>query len=52
MTGAVVSHIVVGDTFLQFLAPLIFVILTILSWYYRPTDRKIILNEKLRHNEI
>ncbi|MFM9825080.1 DoxX family protein [Flavobacterium sp.] len=46
MTGAVISHIAVGDTFLQFLAPLIFVILTIVSWYYRPTDRKIILNEK------
>jgi uncharacterized membrane protein len=46
MTGAVISHITVGDTFLQFLAPLIFVILTIVSWYYRPTDRKIILNEK------
>ena len=46
MTGAVISHIAVGDTFLQFLAPLIFVILTVVSWYYRPTDRKIILNEK------
>lgn len=41
MTGAVISHIAVGDTFLQFLAPLIFVILTIVSWYYRPTDRKL-----------
>lgn len=46
MTGAVISHIAVGDTFLQFLAPLIFVILTIVSWYYRPLNRKIILNAK------
>ena len=43
MTGAVISHIAVGDSFLKFLAPLIFVILTIVSWYFRPTDRKIIL---------
>ena len=46
LTGAVISHIAVGDTFLQFLAPLNFVILTIVSWYFRPTDRKIILIEK------
>lgn len=46
MTGAIVSHIAVGDTFFQFLAPLIFAILTIVSWHYRPTERKIILNEK------
>lgn len=52
MTGAVISHITVGDTFLQFLAPSIFVILTIISWYLRPTDRKIIVNEKHLHNEI
>ncbi len=52
MTGAVISHIAVGDTFLQFLAPSIFVILTIISWYLRPTDRKIIVNEKHLHNEI
>lgn len=41
MSGAVISHIAVGDAFLQFLAPLVFVILTIVSWYFRPTDRKI-----------
>lgn len=52
MTGAVISHITVGDTFLQFLAPSIFVILTVISWYLRPTDRKIIVNEKHLHNEI
>jgi uncharacterized membrane protein len=52
MTGAVISHIIVGDTLLQFLAPFIFVILTIISWYLRPTDRKIIVNEKYLHNEI
>ena len=46
MTGAVISHIAVGDNFLQFVAPLIFVILTIVSWYFRPTGRKIILIEK------
>ncbi len=46
MTGAVISHITVGDNFLHFLAPLIFAILTIVSWYYRPMGRKVILTEK------
>jgi len=46
MSGAVISHITVGDAFLQFLAPLVFVILTVVSWYFRPVDRKIILSKK------
>ncbi|GAA4435753.1 DoxX family protein [Ravibacter arvi] len=41
MTGAVASHIAVGDGFPKFAAPLLFVILTIVSWYFRPADRKI-----------
>lgn len=46
MTGALISHISVGDNFSQFFAPLIFAILTIVSWYFRPNDRKIKLDEK------
>ena len=34
MTGAVISHIASGDNFIQFIAPLIFAILTLVSWYF------------------
>ena len=46
MTGAVISHIASGDSFAHYLAPLLFAILTVLSWYFRPADRKIIFNKK------
>ncbi|HEX8326981.1 MAG TPA: DoxX family protein [Hymenobacter sp.] len=41
MTGAVISHLASGDTLPQFVASLVFAILTVLSWYLRPADRKI-----------
>lgn len=46
MSGAVVSHIVSGDGVSQYIAPLIFAVLTLVSWYFRPADRKIISNNK------
>ncbi|MBC8101187.1 MAG: DoxX family protein [Cytophagales bacterium] len=39
MTGAVVSHITSGDTFFQFLSPLIFAVCAIVSWALRPSSR-------------
>ncbi|RFM36226.1 DoxX family protein [Chitinophaga silvisoli] len=41
MTGAVISHIASGDSFAHFIAPLIFAILTVVSWYFRPADRRL-----------
>ncbi|HWV68772.1 DoxX family protein [Chitinophaga sp.] len=41
LSGAVISHIVSGDNFSRFGAPLIFVLLTIASWALRPDDRKL-----------
>ena len=41
MTGAVVSHLANGDTLPQFIASLVFAVLTVLSWYLRPDDRKL-----------
>ena len=41
LTGAVVSHIAVGDAFYQWVAPLVFSLLTVLSWYLRPANRRI-----------
>ncbi len=41
MTGALVAHFVCADPAKEFFGPTLLLILTILSWYYRPADRKI-----------
>jgi DoxX-like family len=41
LTGAVMSHIAAGDTFFQWVAPLTFAILTVVSWYLRPANRRL-----------
>ena len=44
MTGALVSHLASGDYSLKgIIGPLMQTIFIILSWYFRPSDRKIIL---------
>lgn len=42
MSGAVISHIASNHISIQIIAPFILAIFTILSWYLRPADRKII----------
>lgn len=41
MTGAVISHIASNDIHAQIVAPIVFSIFTILSWYLRPVSRKL-----------
>ncbi len=43
MTGAVYSHVAVGDAIGEIIPPLLLVVLTVTSWYFRPADRKPIL---------
>lgn len=43
MSGAVISHLAVGDGAIEFFGPTLLVILTVVSWYFRPDDRKIFL---------
>lgn len=43
MSGAVCSHLAVGDQPSAFFAPLFLLVLTVLSWYLRPAGRKLIL---------
>jgi len=43
MSGAVISHIASSDVSVQIIAPFVLAIFTVLSWYLRPADRKIIL---------
>jgi uncharacterized membrane protein YphA (DoxX/SURF4 family) len=42
MSGAVFSHIASDDS-LRASSPLVLLILIVVSWYFRPADRKIIL---------
>lgn len=41
MTGAIVSHLSVGDEILTLFGPSLLLVLTIISWYYRPKDKKL-----------
>ena len=45
MTGAIFSHIAIGDELIEFFGPTLLLILTIISWYFRPDDRKIELKK-------
>jgi len=44
--GAIYSHIALGDTIKELFPALLLLILVVASWYYRPADRKIILNSQ------
>jgi uncharacterized membrane protein YphA (DoxX/SURF4 family) len=41
MTGAVFSHIAMGDDLKELFGPTLLIVLTVVSWYFRPADRKI-----------
>ncbi len=41
MSGAVIAHIICGDGGKELFGPLLLLILTVVSWYFRPADRKI-----------
>jgi len=41
MSGAVISHLIVGDPIDKVLPAVLLLVLVIISWYFRPSDRKI-----------
>ena len=42
MSGALFSHFAVGDhDFITYFGPSLLIVLTIVSWYFRPADRKL-----------
>lgn len=43
MSGAVVSHIANGDPAKELFGPSLLLVLTVISWYFRPADKKVIL---------
>lgn len=42
MSGAAISHIAAGQSVNEALPSLVLLIVTVVSWYFRPADRKII----------
>lgn len=43
MSGAIFSHIASGNSMSEIAPPLLLLVLTITSWYFRPADRKVVL---------
>lgn len=44
MTGAVISHIVMKEPYVEVVPSLTLLVVIIVSWYFRPADRKIGFN--------
>jgi len=42
MSGALYSHIAAGDPAIKSIGPVLLIVLTVVSWYFRPADRKIV----------
>ena len=42
MSGAIFSHLASGDEAKDFFGPTLLLILTVVSWYFRPAERKLI----------
>jgi hypothetical protein len=42
MSGAVISHIASGSSIKEIIPSLVLLIMTVVSWYFRPAERKII----------
>ncbi|MEC3964533.1 DoxX family protein [Flagellimonas halotolerans] len=45
MTGAIFSHLAVGDGAADFFGPSLLLALTLISWYFRPAGRKVITTQ-------
>ncbi|HEU4859766.1 MAG TPA: DoxX family protein [Chitinophagaceae bacterium] len=43
MSGAISSHLINGDEAKEIFGPTLLLMLTVVSWYFRPADRKLIL---------
>lgn len=45
MSGAFISHVVVGQSFTEAVPSLILLSATVVSWYFRPNDRRLLINQ-------
>lgn len=46
MSGAVISHIIVNDSFSNTFPAVLLLVLVIISWYFRPANRKITVSDR------
>lgn len=44
MSGAIISHLAMGDAAKEYFGPVLLLALTIVSWYFRPASRKPVLS--------
>lgn len=49
MSGAIFSHIASADPLVENIPALLLLVLTVLSWYFRPADRKIVSVNQFSH---
>lgn len=41
MSGAIFSHFAVGDSGIAYFGPALLLVLTVISWYFRPAERRV-----------
>jgi len=44
MSGAIFTHLAVADEAVEYFGPALLLVLTVVSWYFRPADRRLINN--------
>lgn len=42
MSGAIFTHLAAGDELVEYFGPTLLLILTLVSWHFRPADRRLI----------
>jgi len=42
MSGAIVSHLAMADDPKELFGPTLLIILSVVSWYFRPAERKLV----------
>lgn len=52
MTGAAISHLAVGQPYVEIIPACTLLLALMLSWYFRPAERKIHVSHKEAENEI
>ena len=51
VTGAAYSHVAVGDSMKELFPAVLLLVMTVLSWYFRPAERKIISVNQYSHGQ-
>lgn len=47
MSGSFISHLIVGQPVSEAIPSLILIVATVLSWYFRPVERKLIITKQI-----